>query len=110
MSDEPIGAEESGRAIFPDWAIPTYFIDGVGNFQPGSEVGRFYLVRSDPAANAVGLSALRPVAQVVLTNSAFVNTAIFFESVLRGLVADGHVTEEHIADVRAQFAGRPDDV
>lgn len=91
-------------SLFPDANIPTVFADGVSNFQPAPETGRFYLVRFDPAVNGKPESAVHAVAQVVMPLSAFVQTTIFFENMLRIAVADGHVTQADVDDVRKRFA------
>jgi hypothetical protein len=102
MADDP----PREIAIFPDWSIPTIFSDGVGNFAPG-EVAKFYLVRSDPAGNGVASSVTRPVAQVVMANPVFIQTAIFFELILGNLVKDGVVSQEQIDAVRKQYEQSP---
>jgi hypothetical protein len=110
MTDRTDETDQAVAPLYPSSTIPTVFVDGVLNFQPGPNVSRFYLARFDPSTNGVGPFVTPAVAQVVMPNLGFAHTAIFFERCLQGLIRDGFITATQVDEIRksaeeAQSAG-----
>lgn len=109
MAEEP--QEQPGTGYqgeeFPPWNFPTLLSDGVVSMAYGPEVCRFYLGRRDPSIKATGANSLSANCQVVMPTSSFVNTALFFEHMVRVMsAADPNIA--HLAEeTRKHYATVP---
>ncbi len=88
---------------YPPAAAPTIFTDSVLNVARNENVVKFYLGRSDPDALNDGRSKVVIVGQVVMGFKTFMQTAVFFESVLDNMVREKVVTQQEIDNLRKQF-------
>lgn len=89
--------------VFPDAAVPTIFADGTLNFQPGSDVVRFYFGRWDPAANGTPNYQTRAVAQIIMPVTGFAQMAAFFEQSTEKLVKDGLLQQDQLDQLRKAY-------
>jgi hypothetical protein len=100
MSEE---RPDAGTSEFPPADIPTVFTDGAANMAYGNSMVRLYLARHDPSLRPHDPSSKRQVfMQLVMPLNGFIETALFFETVLSQLVTQGIVTEEQLDQLRAQ--------
>lgn len=81
---------------FPPLAVPTVYADGVLNLAPTAQTVKFYLAVQMPDTTGANLYETRPVLQVAMPTSSFVETAVFFETALEQLVRDGFVSADTI--------------
>lgn len=88
---------------YPHPSIPTIFVDGVLNASRSHQVTRFYVYREDPSLNADNTSRPSPTAQIVMPTLSFIQTALFFESVLKQMVRDGQADQEVLDRARARL-------
>jgi hypothetical protein len=90
---------------FPNEHLPVIYADFVFNAQPQGQVMKMYLGRTEPSLNNSSETLSQPVAQVVMPLASFLNTAIFFEQVLKWLVSDGYLSEDEVGRSRKAFDG-----
>ena len=81
----------------PKGGIPTLYSDGVSSAQVGREVVRFYLSRFDPNMSGNGPAQNEPVAQIVMSASAFAQTAGFLNAMVDRMIIAGVITVEEKA-------------
>lgn len=98
---------ESGfqQADYPHPSIPTFFADGVMNFNNSTEITKFYFFRYDPSFNATGPNKPQASVQAVMSMTAFLQTAAFFNAAIENLMATGTVKKETWAAAQAFQAG-----
>ena len=78
----------------PNGNIPTLYSDGVSSAQIGREVVRFYISRFDPNLSGSSPAQNEPVAQIIMSASAFVQAVAFLNKMVDGMVSTGIVTSE----------------
>lgn len=86
---------------FPNVHFPTVFADGVATVSNSRSVVKFYLYRHDPSFVADGTSYPTPMAQVIMPIEGFAAATLFFEKQLNSYIAQGIITEQRIAEMRA---------
>jgi hypothetical protein len=91
----------------PPALLPTVFADGFANIAPGLGVVRFYLYRTDPDAAGRPHYRNQVIAQVVMPLTGFVHASVFFEKMVKQLLAQGAITPEMIDQLR-KIEGMPD--
>jgi hypothetical protein len=82
------------RESHPHGSIPTFYSDGVSSAQIGREVVRFYVSRFDPNMSGTGPAQNEPIAQIVMSASAFVQTAAFLNAMVDRMVDTGVLSAE----------------
>lgn len=73
---------------YPPPNTPTFFADGVMNFNHSPEVAKFYWFRFDPAIG-LGPNQTQIVAQTAIPLSGFVQTVAFFQAAIHKLIGQG---------------------
>lgn len=90
------------NGLYPEPTTPTIFADTVLNVARRNHVVKFYLARLDPDGNVSDNSSQTQIAaQVIMSTSTFVETAIFFSQALEEMVRAGVVTQDEIERVRS---------
>jgi hypothetical protein len=90
-------ADESGKppltpqiapvaADYPSPSFPTVYADSVSSIQPGIQTTKFYLARFDPHMKAENTLLNQPIVQVIMPTASFVDTAAFFQRMVRQLI------------------------
>jgi hypothetical protein len=98
--------EAEASAIIPSWwfDVPTFYAEGVANVARSGSVAKFYFYSIDPVPTHEGSDAPRFVAQIAMPIEQFVQTTVFFESVVQGMIDKGEVTKEKLASLRAAYS------
>ncbi len=101
-------SEAAPAAIAPEYPpqhLPVAFADGVKSISWGLGVVKFYFHRYDPDMNAKFDNQAQPVAQVVMPIAGFLRTSLFFQRTVEGMVKDGTIPAELMAEVQKASAG-----
>lgn len=95
-------SNQEGQAVRPVFApasTPTIYADAVVNVANNANIAKFYLARSDPSLTS-DVEQPRIIAQVIMPMPAFLNTFIFFEAIVKGLLDKKVVTPEYLDNIR----------
>jgi hypothetical protein len=90
MADEP--KKPAGpqtlpmSATYPGPEFPTLYADSVSSIQPGIQTTKFYLSRFEPHMRADNTLLNQAFVQIVMPTASFVDTAAFFQKMVRQLV------------------------
>jgi hypothetical protein len=87
--------KENAQAVFPSPSISTIYADVVVNVSHNASVVKFYLGRNDPSVSA-NVEQTRITDQVVMPVPSFINTFVFFERIVKGMVEQKLVTDEQL--------------
>lgn len=87
------------KPIFAPAGTPTIYADQVVNVANNPSVTKFYLSRNDPSLSADGEQA-RIVAQIVMPMPSFLNTYVFFELIVQGMLDQKLITPEYLDQIR----------
>ncbi|MFZ1964893.1 MAG: hypothetical protein WAU78_15745 [Roseiarcus sp.] len=83
-------------AGFPPPEIPTIYADGVANVYPTIHTTKMYLTRADSEIGGKAEIENHAIAQLVMPIDGFVQTTVFFNKVLDGLIASNVVDKQTV--------------
>lgn len=106
MNTEPQTTSIPVQGDFPPATLPTLYVDGISSIAPSPFVVKFYLARIEPHLRAENKSLIQPFAQMVMPMDGFLQTAMFFENVVKNLLAQGTISQQQV-DVARSLAGGP---
>jgi len=90
MADEPMKPAKPQvvpmTATYPGPDFPMLYADSVSSIQPGIQTTKFYLARFEPHMRADNTLLTQPFVQIVMPTGSFVDTAAFFQKMVRQLI------------------------
>jgi hypothetical protein len=85
---------------FPPPDMPVIYADGVSTAAPAQQTVKFFLARVEPHLRAENRTLVQPITQVVMPLAGFLQTAFFFENIVKNMEAQGTITPDQIAEAR----------
>ena len=98
--------KEKGQTVFPSPLISTIYADVVVNVSHNASVVKFYLGRNNPSLST-NAEQTRITDQIVMPVPSFINTFVFFERIVKGMVEQKLVTDEQLNRFREALEVEP---
>lgn len=105
MAVEDTQKSSDSAPVYASDDIEVSFFDSVINISHRGEIVKMYMCRFDPSINGSLSNKLNITAQIVMPSVGFIQFILFGEKIINDMVANKHITQEQVDEVRRSLSG-----